>query len=82
MAGFYAARSWIIPPLPWLDLQAPLPPGFLLTKEGDLVHVFGAAGSFIKIGEGGFRKVLYTRSHREAEFDGLTFGYEAIQVYR
>ena len=26
MAGFYAARSWIIPPLPWLDLQAPLPP--------------------------------------------------------
>ena len=25
MAGFYAARSWIIPPLPWLDLQAPLP---------------------------------------------------------
>jgi len=28
MAGFYAARSWIIPPLPWLDLQAPLPSTF------------------------------------------------------
>lgn len=25
MAGFYAARGWITPPLPWLDLQAPLP---------------------------------------------------------
>jgi len=31
MAGFYAARSWIIPPLPWLDLQAPLPAVLLPT---------------------------------------------------
>ncbi len=35
MAGFYAARSWIIPPLPWLDLQAPLPAGAAIEQALD-----------------------------------------------
>jgi hypothetical protein len=26
--------------------------------------------------------LVYTRSHREAEFDGLTFMFEAIQLCR
>lgn len=34
MAGFYAARSWIIPPLPWLDLQAPLPRAHEMNPKG------------------------------------------------
>ena len=41
------------------------PPGFLLTKEGDLVHVFGAAGAFIKIGEGGFSKRIVDLIHSD-----------------
>lgn len=30
------------------------PPGFLLNRDGDLVHTFGEAGRFITIGAGGF----------------------------
>ena len=44
MAGFYAARSWIIPPLPWLDLQAPLP----MDSEGPVLTGFKINAGRIK----------------------------------
>ena len=43
MAGFYAARSWIIPPLPWLDLQAPLPLDAHAAKAGPDGWLYGSS---------------------------------------
>lgn len=41
------------------------PPGFLLTRDGDLVHVFGDAGSYIRVAEGGFSKRIVDLIHAD-----------------
>lgn len=54
------------------------PPGFLLTRTGELEHIFGDAGSYISIGEGGFSRRITDLVHRDLKVT-ISTGLERVK---
>lgn len=54
------------------------PPGFLLTSAGELEHIFGDAGAYISIGEGGFSKRITDLVHRDLKIT-ISTGLERVK---
>lgn len=54
------------------------PPGFLINRDGNLVHTFGDAGKFISVGEGGFSQRVQDLVHENLKL-AVSAGLERLK---